>query len=87
MELGDFPSYKPPFSPGIFQPAMFDYLVGYLQQDCGYWDDMDTVRALSRINFVVFSQLVGLELPRGHIKLDFHCRTGASYPFNKSRIM
>lgn len=26
---------------------------------------MDTVRALSRINFVVFSQLVGVELPRG----------------------
>ena len=24
-----------------------------------------TVRALSRINFVVFSQLVGVELPRG----------------------
>ena len=26
---------------------------------------MDTVRALSRINFVVFSQLVRVELPRG----------------------
>jgi hypothetical protein len=30
-----------------------------------------TVRALSRINFVVFSQLVGLELPRGVASIFF----------------
>ena len=27
--LGDFPSYKPPFSSGIFQLAMFDDTRGY----------------------------------------------------------
>ena len=38
-------------------------------QTCEYASDwltcQTTVRALSRINFVVFSQLVGVELPRG----------------------
>ena len=37
MEIGDFPSYKPPFSAGIFQPAMFDDTRGYpVRPDPGF---------------------------------------------------
>ena len=28
IEIGDFPSYKPPLSSGIFQPVMFDTRLG-----------------------------------------------------------